>query len=218
MDPVKAPSSVLKIQAQNWNVSCTAAWRDSMLERAVEKTAVCYWCVHTSVRQRIHDCVVLELRPHMYGKGCKSGELRGLGRSDAQSFRTHLLPSLGQKTRKPTNSGERGVNDVELSLELAGMALHLSTGYYYDAYGDAFLQQMGCRHTGSLKPGGALLMKIYEGAGTNEFIRDMQKYFNKVVRMRVDASRSMSREFYAVGLGRKKPLPTEKVSREACTF
>jgi hypothetical protein len=26
----------------------------------------------------------------------------------------------------------------------------------------------------------------------------------QVVRMRVDASRSMSREFYAVGLGRKK--------------
>eukprot|EP00983_Pelagomonas_calceolata_P095233 1157983-Pelagomonas_calceolata.AAC.5 len=41
-----------------------------------------------------------------------------------------------------------GVNDVELSLELAGMALHLSTGYYYDAYGDVFLQQMGYRHTG----------------------------------------------------------------------
>ena len=32
-----------------------------------------------------------------------------------------------------------------------------------------------------------------------------QKYFTKVVRMRVDASRSMSREFFAVGLGRKKP-------------
>lgn len=25
-----------------------------------------------------------------------------------------------------------------------------------------------------LKPGGALVMKIYEGAGINEFIRDMQ--------------------------------------------
>jgi 23S rRNA (uridine2552-2'-O)-methyltransferase len=43
-----------------------------------------------------------------------------------------------------------------------------------------------------------------QGAGVNEFIVDMRKYFTKVVRMRVDASRSMSREFYAVGLGRKK--------------
>lgn len=44
-----------------------------------------------------------------------------------------------------------------------------------------------------------------QGSGTSEFIRDMQKYFTKVARMRVDASRSMSREFYAVGLGRKPP-------------
>jgi hypothetical protein len=41
-----------------------------------------------------------------------------------------------------------GVNDVELSLELAGMALHLSTGYYFDAYGDAYMQQTGVRHCG----------------------------------------------------------------------
>jgi 23S rRNA (uridine2552-2'-O)-methyltransferase len=33
----------------------------------------------------------------------------------------------------------------------------------------------------------------------------VQKYFTSVKRMRVDASRSMSREFYAVGIGRKKP-------------
>jgi len=44
-----------------------------------------------------------------------------------------------------------GVNDVELSLELAGMALHLSTGYYFDAYGDAYTQQAGNRHTGCVE-------------------------------------------------------------------
>ncbi len=44
-----------------------------------------------------------------------------------------------------------------------------------------------------------------QGAGINEFIREMQRHFTKVARMRVDASRSMSREFYAVGLGRKAP-------------
>jgi 23S rRNA U2552 (ribose-2'-O)-methylase RlmE/FtsJ len=44
-----------------------------------------------------------------------------------------------------------------------------------------------------------------QGSGTQEFIKLMQRYFKKVARMRVDASRSMSREFYAVGLGRKPP-------------
>ena len=42
-----------------------------------------------------------------------------------------------------------------------------------------------------------------QGTGSTEFMRDMQRHFTKVSRMRVDASRSMSREFYAVGLGRK---------------
>ncbi|MEW5300902.1 MAG: hypothetical protein WDW36_003796 [Sanguina aurantia] len=98
-----------------------------------------------------------------------------------------------------------GVNDVELSLELASTALNIATGYYFDQYGEAYVQRMGFKHAGFLKPGGALVMKIYEGTGTTEFIRDMSKYFTKVVRMRVDATRSMSREFYAVGLGRRKP-------------
>lgn len=98
-----------------------------------------------------------------------------------------------------------GVNDVELSLELAGTALNIATGYFFDTYGPAYTQRMGYRHQGYLRPGGALVMKVYDGSGTAEFMRDMQPYFSKVVRMRVDATRSMSREFYAVGLGRKKP-------------
>lgn len=42
-----------------------------------------------------------------------------------------------------------------------------------------------------------------QGAGTQEFTKLMQRYFKKVARLRVEASRSMSREFYAIGLGRK---------------
>lgn len=42
-----------------------------------------------------------------------------------------------------------------------------------------------------------------QGAGTQEFTKLMQRYFKKVARMRVEASRSMSREFYAIGLERK---------------
>jgi 23S rRNA U2552 (ribose-2'-O)-methylase RlmE/FtsJ len=46
---------------------------------------------------------------------------------------------------------------------------------------------------------------MLQGAGTQEFTKLMQQYFTKVVRLRVEASRSMSREFYAIGLGRKQP-------------
>lgn len=49
----------------------------------------------------------------------------------------------------------------------------------------------------------AAVTVVLQGAGTQEFMKLMQKHFKKVARMRVDASRSMSREFYAIGLGRK---------------
>lgn len=38
-----------------------------------------------------------------------------------------------------------GVNDVELSLELAGTAMNVATGHYYDVYGEAFEQQVSAR-------------------------------------------------------------------------
>jgi 23S rRNA (uridine2552-2'-O)-methyltransferase len=40
-------------------------------------------------------------------------------------------------------------------------------------------------------------------------MKDVQRYFTKVARMHVDASRSTSREFFAVALGRKKPQPLD---------
>jgi hypothetical protein len=55
-----------------------------------------------------------------------------------------------------------GINDVELSIELASTALHIATGYYFDQYGEPYAQKMGFKHQGYLKPGGALVMKVYE--------------------------------------------------------
>lgn len=58
-----------------------------------------------------------------------------------------------------------GVNDVELSLELANTAMNVATGHYYDEYGEAYAQQVGFRHSGYLRPGGNLVMKVYEVCG-----------------------------------------------------
>jgi len=61
-----------------------------------------------------------------------------------------------------------GVNDVELSLDLANTAMNVATGHYYDEYGEAYAQQMGFRHTGFLRPGGNLVMKVYEVGLTSQ--------------------------------------------------
>lgn len=47
-----------------------------------------------------------------------------------------------------------------------------------------------------LKPGGDLLIKLFEGAGTNEYRQLLRQHFSKVMTRKPGASRDKSREFY----------------------
>jgi len=58
-----------------------------------------------------------------------------------------------------------GVNDVELSLELANTAMNVATGHFFELYGQPYAEQLGFTHTGFLKAGGNLVMKVYEVRG-----------------------------------------------------
>ena len=53
-----------------------------------------------------------------------------------------------------------------------------------------------------LQPGGDLVVKVFQGAGLDEFQRDVRPYFNKVYLRKPKASRDRSREHYVVGKGR----------------
>jgi 23S rRNA (uridine2552-2'-O)-methyltransferase len=48
----------------------------------------------------------------------------------------------------------------------------------------------------ALKPGGDLLIKLFEGAGTNEYRQLLREHFSKVMTRKPGASRDKSREFY----------------------
>ncbi len=50
----------------------------------------------------------------------------------------------------------------------------------------------------ALKPGGDLLIKLFEGAGTREFRQLLKEHFAKVVTRKPSASRDNSREFYVL--------------------
>jgi 23S rRNA (uridine2552-2'-O)-methyltransferase len=56
-----------------------------------------------------------------------------------------------------------------------------------------------------LKPGGALLVKVFQGAGYDEFLRSLRAGFSKVVVRKPDASRGESAELYLLARG---PLET----------
>ncbi len=52
-----------------------------------------------------------------------------------------------------------------------------------------------------LRPGGDLLVKVFEGAGSTEFRRVLKEHFRQVLTRKPQASRSDSREFYLLARG-----------------
>jgi 23S rRNA (uridine2552-2'-O)-methyltransferase len=54
-----------------------------------------------------------------------------------------------------------------------------------------------------LKPGGGLLVKLFQGEGFEAYNRELKSSFNKVVMRKPRASRARSREVYALALGFK---------------
>jgi len=51
-----------------------------------------------------------------------------------------------------------------------------------------------------LKPGGTMLLKLFQGEGSDEFIRECRNTFRKVVIRKPAASRARSREVYVLAL------------------
>lgn len=54
-----------------------------------------------------------------------------------------------------------------------------------------------------LKPGGHFLVKVFQGAGIDEYRRAMQDVFSKVVVRKPAASRDRSSEVYFLGVGKR---------------
>ncbi|GGE95616.1 ribosomal RNA large subunit methyltransferase E [Kangiella profundi] len=54
-----------------------------------------------------------------------------------------------------------------------------------------------------LTKGGNYVVKVFQGEGFDEYIRQCRQLFNKVLIRKPDASRGRSREVYVVGLGYK---------------
>ncbi|HEX5353014.1 MAG TPA: 23S rRNA (uridine(2552)-2'-O)-methyltransferase RlmE [Rhodanobacteraceae bacterium] len=55
-----------------------------------------------------------------------------------------------------------------------------------------------------LRPGGALLVKLFQGQGFDEYLRDLRKGFARVTLRKPKASRARSSEMYALATGWKK--------------
>ncbi len=56
---------------------------------------------------------------------------------------------------------------------------------------------------GHLRPGGAFLIKLFQGTGFDDYVRELRKRYDKVVIRKPEASRKRSPEVYALGRGKR---------------
>lgn len=54
-----------------------------------------------------------------------------------------------------------------------------------------------------LRPGGDLLLKMFQGQGADQFVKELMKQFQRVMNRKPKASRGESREFYVLARGYK---------------
>ncbi|WP_369072135.1 SAM-dependent methyltransferase, partial [Escherichia coli] len=52
-------------------------------------------------------------------------------------------------------------------------------------------------------PGGSFVVKVFQGEGFDEYLREIRSLFTKVKVRKPDSSRARSREVYIVATGRK---------------
>ena len=57
-----------------------------------------------------------------------------------------------------------------------------------------------------LKPGGAFLIKLFQGVGFDDYVRELRRRYEKVAIRKPDASRKRSPEVYALGQGKRTQI------------
>lgn len=94
------------------------------------------------------------------------------------------------------------VNSNSIDLVLSDMAPNLSGVFAVDQPRIMYLAELAldfCHQC--LKQDGNFAVKIFQGEGFDEYIKDLRSYFKKVVMRKPKSSRPRSREVYAVATG-----------------
>lgn len=142
-----------------------------------------YVVTRIGVAGRIVACDILPMDP-IVGVNFLQGDFRD------ELVLKALLERVGNKSKvqvvmsdmAPNMSGTPAV-DIPRSMNLVELALEM------------------CRDV--LAPGGSFLVKVFQGDGFDEYLREIRFLFAKVKIRKPDASRARSREVYIVATGRK---------------
>ena len=99
---------------------------------------------------------------------------------------------------------ETSLAGEKVGLVLSDMAPNMSGILLSDQARVMHLAELGLEFSrGWLKPNGAFLVKVFQGYGFEEFVREMRAVFKSVATRKPDASRDRSAEIYLLGKGLK---------------
>ncbi len=99
---------------------------------------------------------------------------------------------------------EARLGDLRVDVVLSDMAPNMSGIDTVDQARSIYLGELALDFAGRhLKPGGAFLVKVFQGEGFMQFRREIQKHFNSLQVRKPKASRDRSPEVYLLGLGRR---------------
>jgi 23S rRNA (uridine2552-2'-O)-methyltransferase len=97
---------------------------------------------------------------------------------------------------------EAAVGEGQVDLVLSDMAPNISGVDAADQAGGVHLAELALEFAKArLKPSGALVVKLFQGEGFDEFLKSMREAFAKVALRKPKASRPRSREIYLVARG-----------------
>ena len=131
---------------------------------------------------RVVACDILPMDP-IYGVDFLPGDFR------EQSVLDELL---------------RIVGDTEVDVVMSDMAPNMSGNLAVDQPRAMYLVELAFEMCNQiLKKGGSFVVKVFNGEGTEAYLRMLRSAFKEVKVRKPDASRSRSREVYYVGLGFK---------------
>lgn len=97
---------------------------------------------------------------------------------------------------------EQALGSEPLDLVLSDMAPNISGTSVVDQARAMYLVELAFELARErLRPGGGLVVKIFQGAGFDEYLRTLRQFFDKVASRKPQSSRRESRELYLVAKG-----------------
>jgi 23S rRNA (uridine2552-2'-O)-methyltransferase len=102
---------------------------------------------------------------------------------------------------------EASLGESRVDLVIADMAPNISGISDVDQANAMYLTELALDFSYKwLKPGGHFLVKVFNGSGFEEIVKNMRKGFDKVSTRKPKASRDRSSEVYLLGSGRRQDM------------